>query len=93
LAERACELTQYKTPILVGTLAAAYAEAGRFDDAVAAGERARKLALEVGQQALAEKNTRLIELYRAKRPCREGAAATLENAEVGGAGRSGLLGN
>ena len=28
--ERACKLTEYETPMLVGTLAAAYAEAGRF---------------------------------------------------------------
>src|ERR1051325_1014036 len=33
LAEHACELTGYKTTIYIGTLAAAYAEAGRFDDA------------------------------------------------------------
>ena len=30
LAERACKLTDYKEALLVGTLAAAYAEAGRF---------------------------------------------------------------
>ena len=35
LAERACKLTDYKKPLLVGTLAAAYAEAGRFPEAVA----------------------------------------------------------
>ena len=34
LAERACDLTHYQTPAFLGTLAAAYAEAGRFDDAV-----------------------------------------------------------
>ena len=34
LAERACKLTDYKEPLLVGTLAAAYAEAGRFPEAV-----------------------------------------------------------
>src|SRR5208283_4014985 len=30
LAERACELTHYGQPVFIGTLAAAYAEAGRF---------------------------------------------------------------
>jgi tetratricopeptide (TPR) repeat protein len=35
-ARRACELTHYGVTRLVGTLAAACAEAGRFDDAIAA---------------------------------------------------------
>ena len=30
LAEHACRLAEYKQPLMVGTLAAAYAEAGRF---------------------------------------------------------------
>jgi tetratricopeptide (TPR) repeat protein len=34
LAGRACELTNYKNPALMGTLAAAYASAGRFSEAV-----------------------------------------------------------
>ena len=33
LAERGCKLTAYKDPRLLDTLAAAYAEAGRFDEA------------------------------------------------------------
>ncbi|HZQ47254.1 MAG TPA: tetratricopeptide repeat protein, partial [Verrucomicrobiae bacterium] len=32
--ERACKLTHYEKPFLIGTLAAAYAEAGRFKEAV-----------------------------------------------------------
>ena len=40
-AERACELTQYKWTIMVGTLAAAYAEAGRFPEAVSDGGAGR----------------------------------------------------
>jgi len=34
LAEQACELTGHKRPLFLGTLSAAYAEAGRFDEAV-----------------------------------------------------------
>jgi tetratricopeptide (TPR) repeat protein len=34
LAMKACELTQWKLPVYVSTLAAAHAEAGRFDEAV-----------------------------------------------------------
>ena len=40
LAERACSVTQYKQPMFVGTLAAAYAEAGRFPDAVTMAQKA-----------------------------------------------------
>src|SRR4029077_4506824 len=53
LAERACKLSDYKTPVLVGTLAAAYAEAGRFGDAVTTAEKARDLALAAGQKETA----------------------------------------
>jgi Flp pilus assembly protein TadD len=44
LAERACQLAQWQHPYFVGTLAAAYAEAGRFDDAVATADKALALA-------------------------------------------------
>lgn len=71
LAERACELTHYESPIFAGTLAAAYAEAGRFDDAVAAGQKAQKMAQVAGQKALEEKNAKLVELYRSKHPYRD----------------------
>ena len=40
LALRACELTDYQDPGFVDTLAAAYAAAGRFSDAVATAEKA-----------------------------------------------------
>ncbi len=44
LASRACELTNYKNPALMGTLAAAYASAGRFSEAVDAAKTAIALA-------------------------------------------------
>jgi len=65
LAERACKLTDYKEPLLVGTLAAAYAEAGRFPEAISCAEKARGLALAAGQKDIAQKNQELLELYRA----------------------------
>jgi tetratricopeptide (TPR) repeat protein len=70
LAERACELTHRRQPLLLGTLAAAYAETGRFADAVATAEQARQLALDAGQSDVAETNSRLLELYRANKPFR-----------------------
>ncbi len=64
LAERACELTSYKTALLVGTLGAAYAEAGRFEDAVTAATKAEALARASGNTELADKNRNLAGLYR-----------------------------
>jgi hypothetical protein len=58
---------------MLGTLAAAYAEAGRFKEAIEKGELARALAQAAGLQELAERNRRLVELYRAGKPCREGS--------------------
>ena len=56
LAERACELTHYGQPLFMGTLATAYAEAGRFPEAVTTAEKAEQLATAAGQTALAGKN-------------------------------------
>jgi tetratricopeptide (TPR) repeat protein len=73
LAERACELTHYGQPLFIGTLAAAYAEAGRFPEAVATAEKAEQLATAAGLPAVAAKNRQLLELYRAGKPCHESA--------------------
>jgi tetratricopeptide (TPR) repeat protein len=65
LAERACELTHDGEPLFIGTLAAAYAEAGRFPEAVTTAEKAAQLATSAGLKKVAEKNQQLLELYRA----------------------------
>jgi protein O-mannosyl-transferase len=75
LAERACRLTNHEIPFYVGTLAAAFAEAGRFSDAVATAEKACGLARKAGMQNVVERNEQLLELYRAGRPCHEPAEA------------------
>jgi 4-amino-4-deoxy-L-arabinose transferase-like glycosyltransferase len=67
LATKAVKLTDFRLPIYFGTLAAAYAEAGRFSEAVAAAQATRALALLTGQPKLAEKNVKLLSLYRAGR--------------------------
>ena len=72
LAERACQLTGFRNPTFLGTLAAAYAEAGRFEDAIGTAEKARDLALTAGNQKLAERNQRLLEMYRVGKPFHEG---------------------
>ncbi len=71
LAKRACEQTHYQKTVTIGTLAAAYAEAGRFDDAIATAQKACKLASESGEQELLRKNMELLELYRKHQPYHE----------------------
>ena len=71
LAERACRLTQDKDATTMGTLAAAYAEAGRFIDAVAAGQKAFDLAIAAGNTRFAGVNQQLLTLYRAGKPYHE----------------------
>jgi tetratricopeptide (TPR) repeat protein len=44
LAQRACDLTHRKEPVLLATLAAAYGESGRFDSAIATANEALALA-------------------------------------------------
>jgi 4-amino-4-deoxy-L-arabinose transferase-like glycosyltransferase len=71
LAKHACELTDYRKPVYITTLAAAYAEAGRFDDAIATQQTACGLLEKTGEQALLQKNRDLLALYRAHQPCRD----------------------
>jgi tetratricopeptide (TPR) repeat protein len=76
LAERACELSGRREPMLLGTLAAAYAEAGRFGEAVKTAEQARDLAAAAGLKDVAAKNSELLKLYRAGKPCRDVGAGS-----------------
>ena len=71
LARRACELAGEKEPRFWVTLGAAYAEAGQFDEAVAAAEKACRLAAADGLNDVAGKNRELLELYRQRKPYRE----------------------
>jgi tetratricopeptide (TPR) repeat protein len=71
LAEKACALTNNQQANVLTTLAAAYAEAGRFQDAIVAAQKARALAASNGQSALAAKAGELLELCQSGRPLRE----------------------
>jgi tetratricopeptide (TPR) repeat protein len=73
LAERACELTHYGEPSFIGTLAAAYAEAGRFPEAVTTAEKAVQLATDAGSKKTAGENRQRLELYRTGKPYHEPA--------------------
>jgi Flp pilus assembly protein TadD len=69
LAERLCRLSA--TPFDLDTLAAAYAEAGRFAEAVATAEKALGAAAAAGNETLATKIGRRLELYRRGEAFRE----------------------
>jgi len=64
LAEQACRFSRYKVTMYVGTLGAAYAEAGRFDDAIKTAKNAIALAKDAKNYGLASKNRELLELYQ-----------------------------
>jgi tetratricopeptide (TPR) repeat protein len=77
---RAVELAQQAVRLsgdssMLGTLAAAYAEAGRFPEAIAAAQEVCAKASASGDRALLEQNQRLLELYRRGKPYHEPAAA------------------
>ncbi|MFB3778358.1 MAG: tetratricopeptide repeat protein [Bryobacteraceae bacterium] len=70
LAERAVKLTGGKEPAVLDTLGAAYAEAGRFPEAVRAVRAAMAIAVQLKQQPLAEALKSRIALYEARTPLR-----------------------
>ena len=75
LAERACQLTGRRDPGCLDTLAAAYASAERFDEAVATAKEAWQLAQSAGESSLAEEIHVRLQLYRDRKPYREPIAA------------------
>jgi tetratricopeptide (TPR) repeat protein len=68
LARRANQLAGYGNPVVLGTLAAAYAEAGRFPEAVETAQRALQLAETQSNTALADALRSQIKLYQAGLP-------------------------
>jgi peptidoglycan/LPS O-acetylase OafA/YrhL len=71
LAEDACLQTQCRITAMVGTLAAAYAEAGRFDEAIFTAQQACKLAEKNGETNLLQINQKLLALYQNHQPYRD----------------------
>jgi hypothetical protein len=71
LAKRACELARNQQAAFLTTLSAAYAETGRFSDAVATAQIAGKLAQTAGQKKIAVQDGELLKLYQAGCPFRE----------------------
>ena len=74
LAEDACLQTQYRQSALIGILAAAYAEAGRFDEAVGAAQMAGAMATRSGDETSAQTYREMLKLFVQHQPYREPAA-------------------
>ncbi len=71
LAEDACRRTHYGETIMVGTLAAAYAEDGRFNDAVSTCQIACQLAQAHGETNLLQINKKLLRQFQQHQPYRQ----------------------
>ncbi len=71
LAERACAGTSWQQTIAIGTLAAAYAEAGDFDQAVQTAQKACDTASAHGERELLQKNQELLAQYKNHQPFRD----------------------
>jgi Flp pilus assembly protein TadD len=71
LAERACDLTQRTNLWYFHTLAAAYAEAGEFTNAVVAAHKAGELSLASGKPELIAKAEARLRLYETHQPLRD----------------------
>lgn len=70
LAKRACELTNYRNPETLNALAAAYAETGRFTEAVEIAQKAIELCVSSGNEGRAKNIAGLQQLYKAGQPYR-----------------------
>jgi len=71
LAERAAELSGGREAVYLDTLAAAYAEAGRFEDAVATARRGLEIATRQDQSQLRDGLAARMRLYEARKPYRD----------------------
>jgi tetratricopeptide (TPR) repeat protein len=67
-AEKACRITRHNEHMALDTLGVAYAAAGRFDEAIAATNRAIELAVRAGATDLAQQYRSRLALYRNRQP-------------------------
>jgi tetratricopeptide (TPR) repeat protein len=66
LAKKACELTEYKAPHIISTLAACHAEAGDFDEAIRVSQKAVEDDQDQQKQLQSE-----LDAYKERKPWRE----------------------
>jgi Flp pilus assembly protein TadD len=72
LAERACQLSRHRVPHFLGALAAAYAETGRFNEAIQTIREAQALAQASGATNLLPVHAMMLQHFQAGRPFHEG---------------------
>jgi protein O-mannosyl-transferase len=78
LAKLANQMTSYQQPEALDTLAAAYAEAGNFSEAISTAQRAIELARASGRSDLAKEIQQRLALYRQGQPYRDEAYETFQ---------------
>ncbi len=71
LAEQACRLTNYQDLVPLGTLSAAYAEAGCFEEAIATAQKGFELARAANDRRFAGILQVLLKSYKAGKPWRD----------------------
>ncbi len=71
LAQRAVQLTPTPNPVLLDTLAAAYAANGQFEEAVHWGAQAQALAQQAGRPDLVARATKHLAAFQQRQPWRE----------------------
>jgi tetratricopeptide (TPR) repeat protein len=71
LAEKALRVSGGKIPMIYKVLAAAYAESGRFSDAIESAQRGAELAMNQGNPGLATELQSNIAVYQSGRPLRD----------------------
>ena len=71
IAKRACELTDYKAPHILSTLAASYAETGDFESAIDWATKAVQMSEEEGPSSMTEALSKELASYMASKPWRE----------------------
>jgi protein O-mannosyl-transferase len=79
LATRLCKITQYRQALALDALAAAYAETGKFNEAIFTAEKAHKMALMQGPESLVLGLDQRLKFYQNKMPYRQ----TLSGKRIG----------
>jgi protein O-mannosyl-transferase len=67
IAKIAIEINK-QNPGVMDTLAAAYASAGKFDEAIETAQKAMEISINIGQKQLASKLAKRLKLYKAQKP-------------------------
>jgi Flp pilus assembly protein TadD len=73
-AEKACQISKREDPTMLDTLAAAYAEAGRWEEALSTGKEAAALAFQLGNKPMSDEIDARVDLYQRRQPYREPAS-------------------